>query len=600
MIRVTEIDNQFHIDLTNRRIQFTEENNWFTDSLVSAYTLPEKLPYDIHPFFLKYKSNNAEEYEVRYDVVVNLNNEIFSARFEIVSLDNNFFSFSIFYGQENFPNWDKKLSDLNLPDINVSNIRNHATEINSKFYPEVNYYFPCIHTDQYSTDDLNFANFKGSINLKENNTWLVNEIDTTNNIIYNRTIIRPYMYWLYVLEQVITQAGYKLEGDIYNVDKLKKLILTSGKKFELKDRPQTIDWTIGLESYIREGFRNRLGKGWQYGRWESTQEINFFGQFRLKGIIHNWNRKHHDVRAYIYLDDQLIWSKSGRASYNVDFTFKTKKGGSKLKLIAYDYQRDSEKTEILITPIELFDDNGNLISYTVDSNIIDLKLALPDTTQGTFIQATINWFNVDFTVKNNGVVSMNLKEKYLRSKKNPEDWTFTEVYEKERSTNLGDSYLLKFKNSDDENYPLIQTFINQNGYYTENFIINDNTTTINIDSTPLPLLMRNNQMSAYIYKDDVSNIYAVLRNDSTNDNQTVDMIDFQTPSITEEFYKTWIRFRIKTVQYSWEFETKTRFLDPFNIKKEKYCYGNIHFVKKIQRDIENNIEEVSVETLVLR
>lgn len=600
MIRVTEIDNQFHIDLTNRRIQFTEENNWFTDSLVSAYTLPEKLPYDIHPFFLKYKSNNAEEYEVRYDVVVNLNNEIFSARFEIVSLDNNFFSFSIFYGQENFPNWDKKLSDLNLPDINVSNIRNHATEINSKFYPEVNYYFPCIHTDQYSTDDLNFANFKGSINLKENNNWLVNEIDTTNNIIYNRTIIRPYMYWLYVLEQVITQAGYKLEGDIYNVDKLKKLILTSGKKFELKDRPQTIDWTIGLESYIREGFRNRLGQGWQYGRWESTQEINFFGQFRLKGIIHNWNRKHHDVRAYIYLDDQLIWSKSGRASYNVDFTFKTKKGGSKLKLIAYDYQRDSEKTEILITPIEVFDDNGNLISYTVDSNIIDLKLALPDTTQGTFIQATINWFNVDFTVKNNGVVSMNLKEKYLRSKKNPEDWTFTEVYEKERSTNLGDSYLLKFKNSDDENYPLIQTFINQNGYYTENFIINDNTTTIDIDSTPLPLLMRNNQMSAYIYKDDISNIYAVLRNDSTNDNQTVDMIDFQTPSITEEFYKTWIRFRIKTVQYSWEFETKTRFLDPFNIKKEKYCYGNIHFVKKIQRDIENNIEEVSVETLVLR
>lgn len=600
MIRVTEIDNQFHIDLTNRRIQFTEENNWFTDSLVSAYTLPEKLPYDIHPFFLKYKSNNAEEYEVRYDVVVNLNNEIFSARFEIVSLDNNFFSFSIFYGQENFPNWDKKLSDLNLPDITISNIRNHATEINSKFYPEVNYYFPCIHTDQYSTDDLNFANFKGSINLKENNNWLVNEIDTTNNIIYNRTIIRPYMYWLYVLEQVITQAGYKLEGDIYNVDKLKKLILTSGKKFELKDRPQTIDWTIGLESYIREGFRNRIGKGWQYGRWESTQEINFFGQFRLKGIIHNWNRKHHDVRAYIYLDDQLIWSKSGRASYNVDFTFKTKKGGSKLKLIAYDYQRDSEKTEILITPIEVYDDNGNLISYTVDSNIIDLKLALPDTTQGTFIQATINWFNVDFTVKNNGVVSMNLKEKYLRSKKNPEDWTFTEVYEKERSTNLGDSYLLKFKNSDDENYPLIQTFINQNGYYTENFIINDNTTTIDIDSTPLPLLMRNNQMSAYIYKDDVSNIYAVLRNDSTSNNQTVDMIDFQTPSITEEFYKTWIRFRIKTVQYSWEFETKTRFLDPFNIKKEKYCYGNIHFVKKIQRDIENNIEEVSVETLILR
>ena len=56
MIRVTEVEGDFFIDLTNRKIQFTEENNWFTSNLVLAYTLPEKLPYDIHPFFLKYKS----------------------------------------------------------------------------------------------------------------------------------------------------------------------------------------------------------------------------------------------------------------------------------------------------------------------------------------------------------------------------------------------------------------------------------------------------------------------------------------------------------------------------------------------------------------
>ncbi|WP_353167012.1 hypothetical protein [Empedobacter brevis] len=600
MIRVTEVEGDFFIDLTKRKIQFTEENNWFTSNLVSAYTLPEKLPYDIHPFFLKYKSNNAEEYQVRYDVIVNLNNDIFPARFEILSLDNNFFSFSIFYGQENFPNWDKKLSDLNLAAITVDNIRNHATEINAKFYPEAKYYFPLIHSDQYKSSDINFANYSGSTNLRLDGSWVENEIDEVNNIVYNRTIIRPYLYWLFVLEEIIKQAGYRLEGDIYNLEKLQKLILITGKKFELKDRPETIDWNVGIESYIREGFRHRLGKGWQYGRWDAEQEINFFGQFRLNGIIHNWGRKHHHTSAFIYLDDQLIWSKSGRNSYNVDFVFKTKKEGSKIRLLAYDYQRDSEKTEIKITPIEIYDENGEVINYSVDSNIIDLKNALPDTTQGAFITTTINWFNVDFTVRNDGVVTMNLKEKYLRSKKDPDDWTFTEVDEIERTTNLGDTFLIKFKNSDDETYPLIQTFVTQDGYYTENFIVNDNTTTIDIDVTPLPLIMRNNQMSSFIYKDDDSNIYAAIRsNDSTN-NQTLEMIDFLTPAITEEFYKTWLRFRIQTVEYNWNFQTRTRYLDPFNIKREKYCYGNYHFVKKIQRDIENGVEEINVETLILR
>lgn len=597
MITITEVDNLFFIDLSSKKISFIEENNWFNeDQLVFSYTFPEELPYTIHPYFLKYKSHHLAEYPIRFEVVVNLNGELFSAKFELVDFQTNTFSFSIFYGSESFPNWDKKLTELAIERIEVADIRSHATLINTKFYPEANYYFPLIHTDQYNNSDKVYAHFKGSINLREADEFVTNNIDVENNIIYNRTIIRPYFYWYHVLKMIINQAGYELEGDVVNHQKINDVILVSGKKYEAEDRPESIDINIGLPYYTKDGFNNRYG---EYGYWRYNQEVLLYGKFRLKGRVIQSGMK--EVRNYekIYLDGVKIIERAQRDDYNLDIIINTKPEGSIISFEKLDYYMLDDVFQLQLIPLELYNEDGEVINYLVDSNVIDFKLALPDTTQGSFIQTTMRWFNLDFTAKGN-IVTMNFKENLLRRKREDNDWRQFEAAEPKRTTNLGDSFLIKFKDSDDEKYPLIQTYIDQDTTRTENFIVTENTTTIEIDCLPLPLEVRNNQQSAYLYKDDESGIYAVLRNNSTTDNQTLDMVQYQTPSITEDYYKIWLRFRISTIQYNWEFETRTRWLNPFNIKKEIYSYDNYHFIKKIQRDIEDNIESVSVETLILR
>ena len=210
MMLVTQIDGLFEIDLSNTRISITEENNWFNTQIVANYSLPEELPYSIHPFFLDYQSDNTEDYELEFEAIYNDNGKIHKAKFYILQLHEYTFEFSIFYGWEEFPNWDKKLTELKFDLIEVQNLINHANEVNAEFYPVRNYYFPCIHTDQYSSSDLNYAAFKGSFNLKdENGNFYVNSIDVENNSVNNLTILRPNVYWMYLLHQIIEQAGFE-------------------------------------------------------------------------------------------------------------------------------------------------------------------------------------------------------------------------------------------------------------------------------------------------------------------------------------------------------------------------------------------------------
>ena len=600
MMLVTQIDGLFEIDLSNTRISITEENNWFNTQIVANYSLPEELPYSIHPFFLEYQSDNTEDYELEFEVVFNDNGNIHKARFEIIQLHDYTFEFSIFYGWEEFPNWDKKLTELNFDLIEVANLINHANEVNADFYPTRNYYFPCIHTDQYSSSDLNYAAFKGSFNLKdENGDFYVNSIDVENNSVNNLTILRPNVYWLYLLHEVINQAGFELKGDILFDEKLKNLLVVTAKKYEQSDRPETIEWIVGIESYIREGFRHRLGKGWQYGRWEAEQEMNIHGKFKLKGTIFNHNRKHHDIRAYIYLDGKLIFSQSGRRDYSVNVTFTTKKEGSKLSIKAYDYHRDSEKTDFKIVPIEVYAEDGSIIDYVIDSAVIDLKNAIPEAQQGEFIESTMRWFNYDFTVEGK-TVTMNKIEKILRRKRNAVNWQKFEAKDKNRTTDSGDSYLLKFKDQSNENFKLTEVFVTKSGIETENFKTNDNTKEIVINAIPLPLTSKNNQLSTTIINDDNGVIYAALRNDSTTDNNTADMLEYYMPNVYEVDYKAFLKFRILTMQYEWAFPCLANEMEHFDIKREILAYNNNHFIKQITREKYRGKETVEVETYMIR
>ena len=68
MMRVTQIDGLFEIDLSNTNISTVETNNWFNNEIVANYSLPEELPYSIHSFFLDYQSDNTEDYELEFEV----------------------------------------------------------------------------------------------------------------------------------------------------------------------------------------------------------------------------------------------------------------------------------------------------------------------------------------------------------------------------------------------------------------------------------------------------------------------------------------------------------------------------------------------------
>lgn len=594
-MKITCISHDWQIDVSHKEFTINEENNYFNNEIMMVYTFPAEVPYTIHSFFKSYRSHQNPEYEMKFDIVIELEGKLHQGEFEITDLDEHTFKFSVVYGKENFPNWDKKLEEIDFHQATIPDIRVHALAVNQLRYPEANYYFPLIHTDQFKNGS-NWQFFKGSYNLMEGGVFVPNEIDVENNVVYNRNIMKPYMYWLFVLTKIIEDAGYILKGDVLYDSILKRKLLITARKPEKEDRPETVDWEIGQESFTK----TTSVFGVPFGTYYYEQEILHHGKFRIKGEIHHthFNNNGRDHWSTFSVNGVNIWEAHGKGTKQVDIVVTTQPSGSQIIYKGFDREL-TNRAVLKIIPIELYDENGNVIDYLTDSNKIDLRNSVPDCTVGKFIETTMKEGNYDINVIGNEVW-MNSKEKKLKTTTTFIDWSKFKIGETPRSSNQTDTYLMKYTDVSNEEYKFEELFVSKNGTQTENFVKIESTNEITIDAIPLPITMRNNQQSAFMVVDDANKIMEVLVTDALSSNATDEPFELSMNNIYRRCYAVWLRFMIFSILYSVKFKTNRHKLRNFDIKDSVFFRENSHFIKSCTRVMKDNEIEVDAKTYMIR
>ncbi len=117
------IHSDFQIDLSNHKVSFNEENHWFSDQFFTKYSFPFviKINEELSDFFEYLKNYNTIDTSTIILLKYVNGNNMEDAILEIEEIQEDV-SVTLKYVIEEFPNFNKKLSELPLevasfPDI---------------------------------------------------------------------------------------------------------------------------------------------------------------------------------------------------------------------------------------------------------------------------------------------------------------------------------------------------------------------------------------------------------------------------------------------------------------------------------------------------
>ena len=220
------IHSNFELDLSTKKITDISENPIFSDKFSTKYSYPIEIDLeddlDIAFGFISFynSSNPLTLIDVTY-----VHNDVLSpAVLEVEEIQGKKMQITISWGFEEFPSWNKKLSELPLDKFEVANIYTHAAGIISQTYPAVNYNFPQIHTDKIDTDDDIWFAFEKILNNFKEGAFLENYVDGVEDITYNKNIMQPLPYLLHVLKKGFEDGGYTLDGSFVNHPLIQKYV----------------------------------------------------------------------------------------------------------------------------------------------------------------------------------------------------------------------------------------------------------------------------------------------------------------------------------------------------------------------------------------
>jgi hypothetical protein len=209
-----------------------------------------------------------------------------------------------------------------------------------------------------------------------------------------------------------------------------------------------------------------------------------------------------------------------------------------------------------------------------------------------------NYLNYDIT---------KVENKNIYFDKIPETLTSSEVvdlsdYEIKyplRKFNQGISFLNKFADVDDEQYKYDQVFQDMNGVTTSGFTVDDEkTSTIEVNMLPLPVETISDIKTAYSFENNDQKCYLVAYNGLQNAlNISQANTNYLMPNIYNLYWKDWIKFRIFSQQFTWNFLMWNEKYKEIMFNNRIFAYGKHHIVKLLNRtEIQPDLFEVEIET----
>lgn len=600
------IHSKFELDLSTFKISDTEENNWFSDRFFTKYSFPFDIDLtdDLDVAFGFISQYNAQNVQTYFDCVYNHNDKIEKAIFEIESHQDKL-SCTIRFGFEQLPSFEKKLSELSLDKFDLpvgTSIYQHAETIITQTWPSVNYNFPQVHVDKYDPTDELWSGFEKILNNRKEGAFLINTVDIVNDITYNRNVMQPLPYYIYILQRGMIDAGYTLSGKILLDERLKKACLYGDVDYYTA---QTTQEAISILQMSEDAIENVGGRM----RFYSHTVLAVPGKYNISGTIKAMYRS--NFNAYfkikyrntiifsVYAKDTSFWHGSEYKSYGVDIYFETIADLNVNDITIESYQpTTTEDTviDLVIDAVRLNDVGGIAIPNISNKNKIDLPRAVPDITFGDFVKVVKNWFNYDLTIAGNLAI-MNPIEHQINYTE-AFDLQFSEVKKPIRKFNQGMSFLLKFQEVDNSKYSFLPVFHSQNGIQNTAFIADDKTTTIEINALPLPLLTRDDVQTAYALESDNSKVYLVKYDGIYNGNNLAqNTSEYLIPAVHLDYWQKWFEFRINSHAFTWGFKAWNEDLLNLKAKMKIFAYNKYHIVKNINKtEIVPDQFELEIET----
>ena len=604
------ITSDFEIDLNGYNISIQEENSWFSDTFFTKYSYPFDLIItdqinlalgDI----LSFDSKSGKYYiECQYVYF----NKIESALLIIEQINEKVASVSIKYGMDGFPNFEKNLNELELYKADVFNIYWEAEQNIYKTYPQTNFNFPQVHTDKYDGNSTEYFGFQNILNNRKNGAFLTNTVEIENNedIMYNRNIMQPMSYLMYVLNKGFQLSGLTLTGDIINDELLKKiLIYKETEPFEKKEL-EALNISYNYDEVDGSTPTYEVPEYWT--AWpikqyivKKTITVTTPGKYKIIGQV-DTRTNNYNYGAYFRIakDNQTLLTKTTKfapwSSY-VETDFFHKSGTCEILVEAMTAVQDYQTVfDLQILPIYFINSAGEKETNLINQDVIDLNKVVPNITFGSLVNAVLNLFNydvdsvtntevvinrIDNSMKTNEIIDLSRFDNINVVRKINSDVSYLFKYDEEGEIDLGGFYIDK-----KESYYVTKDFIKQ----VQN--------TISIPIYPLQNELRNDVFTAKTTQPGDDKICFVLYDGLINGNNlTIDPIDLSIPSVVSEYHYSWLKNRVESIEYNMSFIASIYDVLNLNTKKRAFCYSNLHLIKSlVKSQLHNDLVEVELET----
>lgn len=597
------ISELFEIDLSTVDITTTDENSMFLDKYTTKYSFPFSLELtnDNQRNFQDLLDHCAKEVTTEFDVIYVFGN-IKEAGILRVDTFNETINCELQYGVEEFPNFNKKLNELELQKLTTTNVYAHAKTIIDKTWPEVNYNYPQIITDRYDTTQSTWEFFQKIFNNYKNGDFVINEV--VNGTPQNRNLMLPLPYYLHILTQGFAQAGYTLKGDVLTIPTLQKKVMYADCDYnKILDQVDINTVILGTDrisssgnkavyqtfvSLPSKGRYRVIGTGYIYGRWKELSGIGIQYRGRRLFIATKTERRHHS--GYLY-------------SYKIDFTFDTINDSLPDNLEIYSEQfkkDDAQIIDINTSSMFLYNSLGVAIPNIVQNNDIDLNRVVPDVTFGKFVTSIKNTYNLDLRLEGKDIYM-----DFVNSKINFQDAIDLSEFETtpERTYNKGASFVLKYQDATNEINNHTKVFFDDDGVKTSGFTENDKTNTIEIESFPLKNEFKEGVQTAYAVESEKQKMYAVLYGGLNSEglNLTEDVGTILVPNLVTTYYNEWFRFRINGIGYKFTFNSYIEQIKNLTAKNKIFNFGRYFIIKTlVKRQIKKDLNEVEIECFTLK
>lgn len=596
------ITSDFEIDLSSYSISIQEENSWFSDTFFTKYSYPFDLVItsEINKALgdvLSFDSKSGLYYLPCKYVFYNKIENAFLIFEQIVR---DVASVSLKYGMDEFPNFDKNLNELDLEVKDVTNIYSHAESTITKTFPIVNYNFPQVHTDKYDPESSDYNEFQKIINNRIDGVFLNNYVGN-DDVMYNRNIMQPMPYLLYVLKKCFQISGIELKGDIVNDNLLQKILIYTEKEPDIKKDVAPITLTLYVDDLNMNGWTPLT-----FYVVEKSVTINNPAKYNLIGNF----KVYSDVKPsylIIYKDNEAIYAKgfsifsSGQETF-VDLDFLLPYGSCNIKVVAGTLLNPVDAPVVFdfqILPIYYINASGEKETNLLNENKVDLKKWVPNMTVGTFVNNVLNWFNYDVDEINSKEIYINRIQKSMQENEIVDLSAFENI-EVVRKINSDISFLFKYEEEGDVDLGGFYIDKTETKFVTKEFTKQVNNT-IAVPVYPLQNQLINNVFTAKSAQSSDDKLCCVIYDGLIEgNNYTVEPVALAIPNLVQTYHNKWLQNRVNAIQYNISFVTTIENIMYLNSKKRIFCYNNIHLIKNLTKNqLKNELFEVELETETL-